>query len=304
MSSVMRYTTICVIAGAIAGGCVTAGSGFPASGPGPGTIIYAVTLRNEYPAIYRLDLVPHRWRRLIANADQPEVSRSGRRIAFVRRGNIWIANSDGTHQLRITRTGRDSDPAWGPRDRILYFSRTLGNAAAGVFSIPVRGGRAVQLTHPAANVCHLDPAPDPTGRVIGYEQYPDCVRGGAVWLKAVRSDGRGATGLAEHFQASRNGTRNVAGLSWSPNGRDVAFAGFDLDQTLRNGMYVSRRNGDRARRIWAEEQPDYDTDTAWSRDGVRVAFTVQAAVWIARPGGGVWNVTGHIAPSDSPSWLP
>jgi Tol biopolymer transport system component len=130
----MTRGLISAIALLIAGTCSASGSVRSASDAGRGTIIYALTLRNEYPAIYRLDLVPHRWRRLIANADQPEVSRSGRRIAFVRAGNIWIADTDGTHQRRLTRTGRDLDPAWGPRDRILYFARKRGRVGTEPFT--------------------------------------------------------------------------------------------------------------------------------------------------------------------------
>jgi hypothetical protein len=155
----------------------------------------------------------------------------------------------------------------------------------------------VQLTHPTTNVCHMAPTPDPTGRVIAYEQYPDCTRGGLVGIAAVRGDGRPAR-VVQRFSE----TQNVHGLSWSPNGRDVAFAGYDLGDTQRNGIYVARRDGSRARRIWAGAVEE--GDTAWSRDGARIAFTAEAALWVARPDGDVWNVTGRIGPSDSPSWLP
>ena len=159
----------------------------------------------------------------------------------------------------------------------------------------------MQLTHPTTNHCDTKPAPDPTGHVIAYEEYPDCQRGGAVRISAVRDDGSAAS-VMQHFRM----TSNINGLSWASNGRSVAFAAFDLDQTLRNGIYVSRRDGTQARRIWQGEpnENEHGKSTAWSRDGGRVAFTAEAAVWVARPAGGVWDVTGRIWPGDSPSWLP
>jgi Tol biopolymer transport system component len=299
----MTRGPICAIALLIAGACSAAASGRPASGPGRGTIIFAVQSRNDYPAVYRLDLVPHRWRHLIANADQPEVSRSGRRIAFVRGGNIWIADIDGTHQRRVTRTGRDLDPAWGPGDRILYFARKRGRIGTGaVYWIRVKGGRAMQLTRPpggAKDDCHGGPAPDHNGRVIAYEVYPNCVRHGPVQVSAVRSDGS-PTDVLKKFGAKTN----QSGLSWSPNGRLVAFEAFNIGGWYDTGIYVSRPDGDLARRIRVSQSPDEDSETAWSPDGGRIAFTADAAVWIARPDGGLWDVTGPIAPSDSPSWLP
>ena len=144
MNAITRYVTMgLIVAIVLVGARSAAGSHGAASGPGAGTIIYAQMFGNERTAVYRLDLTPHHWRRLIANADEPEVSRSGRRVAFVRGRNIWIANGDGTHQVRITRGGRDSDPAWGPHDRLIYFSRRLGAAVdtetAAVFRIRARG---------------------------------------------------------------------------------------------------------------------------------------------------------------------
>jgi WD40-like Beta Propeller Repeat len=302
----MRRGLTCAIALVIAGACAAAGSGREASGLGRGTIIYAVTLRGEYPAVYRVDLVPHRWRRLIANADQPDVSRSGRRIAFVRRGDIWIADIDGTHQRRLTSTGRDLDPAWAPGDRILYFARKRGRIGTGaIYWIRARGGRAVQLTHPpggASDDCHGAPAPDHKARVIAYEVYPNCIRHGEVRLAAIRRNGS-PTDLLQLFRT----TKNQLGLSWSPNSRFVAFGAFNTDQWDDNGIYVSQPNGDQPLRIWGEGDspaPDEDWETAWSRRDGRIAFTAEAALWVSTPDGGLWDVTGHIAPSDSPSWLP
>ena len=51
----------------------------------------------------------------------PAWSPSGDRIAFVTKGNLWVADVDGTHRGEITRDA--ADPAWSPNGRRLAFTR-------------------------------------------------------------------------------------------------------------------------------------------------------------------------------------
>jgi Tol biopolymer transport system component len=47
------------------------------------------------------------------NASQPAFSPDGKRIAFIRNGDLFIMNSDGTGQKRILESpGTDSHPSW------------------------------------------------------------------------------------------------------------------------------------------------------------------------------------------------
>jgi hypothetical protein len=51
----------------------------------------------------------------------PTWSPSGERIAFVTKGNLWVADADGTHRGELV---RDADePAWSPNGRRLAFTR-------------------------------------------------------------------------------------------------------------------------------------------------------------------------------------
>jgi hypothetical protein len=59
--------------------------------------------------------------RLLPFGYAPAWSPSGARIAYVTRGDVWVADADGTHQGRIV---RDADtPAWSPDGRRLAFVR-------------------------------------------------------------------------------------------------------------------------------------------------------------------------------------
>jgi hypothetical protein len=51
----------------------------------------------------------------------PAWSPSGERIAFVTKGDLWIADSDGTHRGQLARAA--DDPAWSPNGRRIAFTR-------------------------------------------------------------------------------------------------------------------------------------------------------------------------------------
>jgi hypothetical protein len=51
----------------------------------------------------------------------PAWSPSGERIAFVTKGNLWVADADGTHRGELARDA--DDPAWSPNGRRIAFTR-------------------------------------------------------------------------------------------------------------------------------------------------------------------------------------
>jgi Tol biopolymer transport system component len=268
-----------------------------------GAIVFARHSRSRPPAIYRADVATGNIHLLIANAEDPAVSANGRWIAFTRRGGIWTADATGKNPRRLTNSGRDLDPAWGKDDRTLFFARGRPTGSAALFWTRLDRARPAQLTHPPPSTtsqveCHVAPAPSPNGRLVAYDDYPDCVRGGAVFISAVRTNGKPAQLLSKF----RGRAQYRSELSWSPSGRLVAFAAFDLDQEVNNGLFVSEPDGTHARRIWR----GVPAATAWSPDGASLVFVGDSDLWVtSRDGRGSRRLTktGASVGLDSPSWL-
>jgi hypothetical protein len=74
--------------------------------------------------------------RLTANGHSsgPRWSPTGRRIAYLRNGNLWIMNADGTHQAQVTNAApasTDARPTWSPNGRYLAFVKTAKGQSSG-----------------------------------------------------------------------------------------------------------------------------------------------------------------------------
>jgi Tol biopolymer transport system component len=62
-------------------------------------------------------------RRIVRNADQPDWSPDGKKLAFVRGKNIWVVDRTGGAPRRVIRNGLQ--PRWSPTgDRIAFVRRT------------------------------------------------------------------------------------------------------------------------------------------------------------------------------------
>lgn len=117
-----------------------------------GLIAYTARLRGGD----RIEAVrPDRTRRrALARGSDPDWSRSGRRLAFERRGDIYVASASGRHQRLVT--GGGFEPAWSPSGRRIAF-RTRGGAIATVRS-DGRHRRVVVPASPAEFTANESPA--------------------------------------------------------------------------------------------------------------------------------------------------
>jgi WD40-like Beta Propeller Repeat len=56
----------------------------------------------------------------------PSYSSDGKKIAWIKHGNIWVMDADGTGKVRLTSGRTDGDPAFSPDGRRLAFTRCDG----------------------------------------------------------------------------------------------------------------------------------------------------------------------------------
>lgn len=150
----------------------------------------------------------------------PAWSADGARLAFVVRGDLWVADADGTHASRLVRSA--DTPAWAPNGKRLAFERN-----GTVWTVRADGLDLRRL----ASGAH--PAWSPDGRRIAFD------RDGEIY--SARWFGGGArhlaTGTDPTYSRSRQlayvrdgeivaGTRTIGegeSPAWSPSGRQVAY---------------------------------------------------------------------------------
>src|SRR5207244_1250931 len=65
--------------------------------------------------------------RLLDSADDAAWSRDGTRLVFVRGGDLWLANGDGSGRRALTATPavQESEPSWGTGDRTIVYTATI-----------------------------------------------------------------------------------------------------------------------------------------------------------------------------------
>ncbi|HSJ73379.1 MAG TPA: hypothetical protein VK904_03610 [Miltoncostaeaceae bacterium] len=94
---------------------------------------------------------------LIADANRPDVSPDGARIAFDRGGEVFTANADGSGAAPVT-TLTGSVPAFSPDGRLIVYTRFVApQANFELFTVGAQGGAQIQETLTAMGVQDGDP---------------------------------------------------------------------------------------------------------------------------------------------------
>ena len=106
-------------------------------------------------SLYLMDSNGTNVRLFVSNAGAASVSRDGQRIAFVRGGEIWAMQRDGSAQERVTtpQSGWEAgDPTWSPDGQTLYFSRSAKPYydRSAIFSVHADGTGLRRLTEATA----------------------------------------------------------------------------------------------------------------------------------------------------------
>ena len=172
-------------------------------------------------------------KQLIGDADDASYSPDGTLIAFVREGDLWLANSDGSGQRRLARTPNVAEwkPSWLP------------DGSAIVYTAEVDGARQIRLiklpTGPSQKLF------DGSGGSVSSTGKVAYVAGSTVIVGG------------QPFGAATTYTQ-IADLAWSPDGTKLAYSA-DGNIVVDDGA--------------TQLAGPPGTSPAWSPDGTRVAFS-------------------------------
>jgi TolB protein len=151
---------------------------------------------------------------------QPAFSPDGQRIAFVRSGQIWVMNADGTAKTRLTAPSgyTDDEPSWSPDGQKIAFQRCCypipgwPPEISQIFTVDAAGQNARNVSGTLGSTSDFHPDWSPDGSKIVFARY-DGINLDEIYVMAA--NGSGQTRLSPGTNANRP--------RWSPDGRQVVF---------------------------------------------------------------------------------
>lgn len=234
-----------------------------------------------------------------ASEEQPAPSQDGSRLAFAVRepGDptsyvIGVMDADGANRGEISGTRLDprrpvGDPAWSPDGSEIAFA-AYGDGG-GIYVAGVGGGHPRRLTSAGPPTIHVDSEPvwSPDGDAIAFIRWSigDSDEPPSYEILEVAPSGGDPTLIARFpapTQGSPDDNGEVRGLSWSPDGSQLAFA-------TDGAIFTIDADGGQPRELVScqdlgcdSETDAFTESTTWSFDGRRIAFTAWVNVSSAR----------------------
>jgi TolB protein len=284
----------------------------------------------------------------VTTPEAASLARGAQRIAFTRatavdQADIWIADADGSGELRLTRdAGLEMSPTWSPDGSRIAFVSDRAGGDLDLYSVASDGSDLVRLTTSPGD--EFSPAWSPDGRTIAVTRSVDnkpeivlvAAAGGserrlvagqwASWMPDSRrllvTEGPFAKGALVIVDTATGTERrleidvpNAHQGSVSPDGRTVAFSvsanGFDgVPNDWNEELWVARTSdGGDLRQLTVRSGNDH-WPVAWAPDGKSMVWTADdteggADLYIARANGeDLRRLTSDPGYDAWPSWAP
>jgi Tol biopolymer transport system component len=239
------------------------------------------------------------------------------KIVFVKLGDIWVMNADGTNQTNLTNTPDtiESLPAWSPDGTKIAFTRLDADFAilGDIWVMDADGSNQTNLTPTAPDANNFDeyqPTWAPSGtrlafvREVSKEDLPGQIVSEQSDIFVMGAIGDNATNITQTEADERD-------PAWSPDGAKIAFSG------VRAGgdeILTMDPDGQNEEILTGDGTDAFDVAPDWSPDGTKVVFQKESQVggccdppeiWaVNRDGSGDTNLTSHPSNDTGPSWSP
>jgi TolB protein len=198
------------------------------------------------------------------------------KIAFVRGGDIWTMNPDGSGQMNLTNSAAtESSPIWSADGTKIAFSDGL------IYSMNADGSNRTQITTPHQNRSDYEPAWSPDGQKVAFGAC--CPPGHDFVLMTANVDGTGEAIIRENLDG-------IDWPDWSPDGRKIVYTYWDpcasaelswTDPTGSTGGFITGPS--------CRDQNATDIQPSWSPDMQRIVFASDFPDRVANPHS-IWTV--------------
>jgi Tol biopolymer transport system component len=280
--------------------------------------------RKKMNTLYKSNIIAKGYRKILtavclsiflfatAAFAQTPILRSNGKIAFTsnRDGNaeIYIMNSDGTNQVRLTNNpGGDAFPTWSPDGSKIAFVSQKQNGEA-IFTMNADGTNRTEITELNCGATSLSWSPD-GGRIA----FDDCSSINSIDgdIFVVNLDGSGKQNLTS------DAAQDVEPI-WSPDGSKILFSRYGVYPPVSYGgrmLHTINVDGTNLTRLVNGFQDGWNEDSAdWSPATNKIVYSVNVwdfyySIFIANADGttrqifqgtGIWSGPNYLDPAWSP----
>lgn len=228
----------------------------------------AQAIRITLPADYRF--VPVEYKSYTNNINEYNVSPNGEYVAFVIRGEIFLAKNEKENKKTVRLTNhpyRDNDVQWINDTTLIFVSDREGNEDLYLIrsADPAESNMYASLKHEVVQLTKTDddetrPVPSHNGEKLAY-----CVNGG----KLIIADYEAETGKLNNETTLLDGWDTPGSLTWSPDDKWLAYQLSDLN--FNSEIYIHKVDNS-IDPVNVSMHPRGDNSPVWSPDGSKLAF--------------------------------